>query len=77
MDRIIYALKRRPVRVVEALLALAAALGIGLLPDVEDAVVGLIATLVAVGIIGGEVAQTQTTPTVDPSLDDGHGSEAS
>lgn len=76
MERIVYAVKRRPVRVVEALLGLCAAVGLALAPEVEEHVLGLVAALVAVGVIGGEVAQTQTTPTVDPRVDDGHADEA-
>lgn len=65
--------RRRPVRVAEAVLALAAALGVALAPELEEHVLGLVGTLVAVGVLGGEVAQTRTTPTADPRLDDGHG----
>lgn len=62
LDRIRTAIVRRPVRVVEALLALAAALGIGLTDSAEAQVVAI--TVALVGLIGGEVAQTRTSPYV-------------
>ena len=74
MDRIIYAIKRRPIRVVEAAVGLLAALGVVLLPEVEEAIFAVAVAVVA--IAGGEVAQTRTTPTVDPRLDDGHDDQA-
>lgn len=72
-DRIRHAIERRPVRVVEAVLALAAALGIGLTDTAETQVVAIVTALV--GLIGGEIAQTKTTSTKHPALDDGHGDQ--
>ena len=76
MDRIMYAIKRRPFRLVEALIGVLGAVGVVLLPETEDAVYAVIGALVAAGIIGGEVAQARTTPwepgtvTVRPSSTD-------
>ena len=72
LDRVWHKLKRRPVRVMEAVLALAGTVGIVLLPEAEDAVYQVIGALVAAGILGGEVAQTKVTPVKDAKLDDGH-----
>ena len=63
LDRLWSKTKRRPVRVVEAAIGLAAALGLTLAPDVEQAVIVLVVALV--GIVGGEVAQTKTRPLDD------------
>ena len=68
------AFRRRPVRVAEAVLALAAALGVGLSDTAEAQVIAIVTALV--GLIGAEVAQTKTTPTAEPRLDDGHRREA-
>lgn len=75
MNRVVEAIQRRPVRVVEAIIGLLAALGIVLLPEVETAVYAVIGALVAAGIVGGEIAQTKTTPVTHPQLDDGHGED--
>lgn len=64
-------LRRRPHRVWEAVLIVLAAGGVVLLPETENAVLAVISLLVATGVIGGEVAQTKTTPLVDPRDNDG------
>lgn len=69
LARILTAARRRPVRVVEAALALAAALGVGLTDSAEAQVVAIVVAVV--GLIGGEAAQRHTTPTVDPRADNG------
>lgn len=61
-ERIRDAIRRRPVRVAEAVLALAAVLGIGLTDTAEAQVLAIVVALV--GLIGGEVAQTRTSPYV-------------
>ena len=66
------AVKRRPVRVAEAVVALAGALGLVIQPEATAAIL----TLVALTIGGGEAAQRRTTPVADPRLDDGHRREA-
>lgn len=72
LDRIRHAFQRRPVRVVEALIVLAGTLGLVLDPEATEAIL----TLVGLVLVGGEAAQTKTTPTADPRLDDGHGDVA-
>ena len=65
------AFRRRPVRVVEAVIALAGTLGLALQPEATEAIL----TLVGLVLVGGEYAQTKTTPTAEPRLDDGHRGE--
>ena len=74
METLIAKLKRRPVRIAELILAAAAAVGVTVSDDVAQAVTVLV--VAAVGVLAGEVAQTQTTPIHDPDLDDGHGNMA-
>lgn len=64
IERIRHAITRRPVRVAEAALGLATALGIGLTDAGEAHALALVTALV--GVIGAEVAQRKTTPTADP-----------
>lgn len=68
LDRIRKAVRRRPVRVVEAVLALVAAVGVAVTPEAEAAVRAIIAALGAVGVVGGEVVQRRTTPLAEPRL---------
>lgn len=63
--------RRRPHRVWEAIIVLLAIGGIVLLPETEAAVNSVIALLVATGVLGSEVAQTKTTPLVEPRDNDG------
>lgn len=63
--------RRRPHRVWEAVVVLLGIGGIILLPEAEAAVNSVIALLVATGILGSEIAQTKTTPLVDPRDNDG------
>ena len=72
IDRVVYALQRRPVRLVEGLLIVAGALGWIIEPEAREAIL----TLVALVLAGGEAAQRHTTPTVDPKVPDGHKGEA-
>ena len=76
MQSIIYAIRRRPVRVVEAVVALLGAVGVVLLPETEEAVYAVVGALMAAGIVGGEIVQTRVTPVEYPNLDDSHGGEA-
>lgn len=64
IDRIAHALRRRPVRIVEALIVLAGALGLALDPDAAQSILVLVGLVVG----GGEVAQTKTTPVADPKV---------
>ena len=66
------AVKRRPVRVAEAVIVAFAAAAATWGVDVVDQIETLIAVLAAVGVISGEVAQKLTTPLSDPRLRDGH-----
>lgn len=63
--------RRRPHRVWETLVVLLGLGGVVLLPEAETAVSSVIALLVATGVLGSEVAQTKTTPLVDPRDNDG------
>lgn len=72
IDRIAYAIRRRPVRVVEALIVLAGTLGLVIDPNATQAIL----TLVGLVVVGGEAAQTKTTSVKYPRIDDGHGGEA-
>lgn len=67
MTRILAAIRRRPVRVLEALIGLLASFGVALAPEQSAAIVALAALLVG----ASEVAQTQTTPVADPHGRDG------
>lgn len=60
LERIARAVRRRPVRIVEAVLALTAAVGLTVGPDVEEAARNFIGLLAALGVVGGEVAQFRT-----------------
>ena len=71
IDRLWHKIKRRPVRVAEAVLALLGTVGIVLLPEAEDAVYQVIGALVAAGILGGEASQRSTTALSDPRSSDG------
>lgn len=62
MSNIVEAVKRRPYRLVEALLALAAAFGVALSPDQTAAILAVFALL----FTASEMAQTQTTPLAEP-----------
>ena len=70
-DRVWRALKRRPVRVAEAVTAALALAGWSIDPEQTTALIVAVAA-----ILGGEAAQTRTTPTCDPSLPDGHEGES-
>lgn len=72
LSRIRRAIARRPVRVAEAVIAIAAVLGVTIGPEVLDAVEQIVAVVAAVGIVSGEVAQRWTTALSDPRLRDGH-----
>ena len=72
MNTIIHAIRRRPVRVAEAVIAAAAVAGVTVGPEVLDSVEQIVAVLAAVGIVSGEVAQKWTTALSDPRLRDGH-----
>jgi|GEM_PF-6601719 len=67
VTRIARSVRRRPVRVLEAVIALAATAGYALTPEVT----GHILALAALVLVGGEVAQTKVTPTADPHDDEG------
>lgn len=62
-DRLLYALRRRPVRVAEALVAVAVAAGL-VSEAVETDIVAAVGALLAV--LAGEVAQRKATPLADP-----------
>lgn len=64
IDRIVSAVRRRPVRVLEALVALAGAFGLVIDPEATQAIVTLLVLVVG----GGEVAQRRTQP-FDPKAD--------
>lgn len=68
LERIKRRIARRPFRVVEALVVLAAALGIAIEPDTAAA----LGTLTALVIGGGETAQRSTTPLSEPVIPDDH-----
>ena len=72
MNTIVHAIRRRPVRVAEAVIAVAAVAGVTVGPEVLDSVEQIVAALAAVGIVSGEVAQKWTTALSDPRLRDGH-----
>lgn len=57
-DKLVRALKQRPVRIVEALVVIAGAFGVVVSPETEQTVITTILT--AVTVIGGEAAQTKT-----------------
>lgn len=67
MSRLLAAIRRRPVRVVESLLVLLGAFGVVLAPDQSAAILALLALLVG----ASEAAQTATTPLADPHDSDG------
>lgn len=67
VDRVKDALLRRPVRVAEAVLALAAALGYAVNPELQAEIAALVGAVVAVF----EVAQIKTTSLADPRDDEG------
>lgn len=60
MNRILDRIKRRPMRVVEAVLALAAALGVTVAPELADQAKLIIGVLAGLGVVGGEAAQLAT-----------------
>lgn len=60
-DALIYRIKRRPVRVVEALVSIAALVGLVIDPEAVPHIVVLLTLVVG----GGEIAQTKTRPMVD------------
>jgi hypothetical protein len=64
------ALLRRPVRIVEAVVALLVAVGL-LAGDPDELTTAIMLLVAALGVGGGEVAQTQTTALVDPRDNDG------
>lgn len=70
-DRILYAVQRRPVRVLEALVLLAAAVGVTVDPGLLDRAGDIVGIGVGLGILGPEVAQRWTTSWLHPSLEDG------
>jgi len=72
MSKLINAIRRRPVRVAEAVIALAAVAGVTIGPEVLDSLEQIVAALAAVGIVSGEIAQRWTTALSDPRLRDGH-----
>ena len=72
MSKLINAIRRRPVRVAEAVIALAAVAGVTIGPEVLDSFEQIVAALAAVGIVSGEIAQRWTTALSDPRLRDGH-----
>jgi len=77
MESIISAVRRRPVRVVESVVALVALVGtisiVVVGPEAENIVYAVIGLLTATGVIGGEVAQTQTRPVTEAaSIPDRH-----
>lgn len=53
------AIRKRPFRVVEALIVLGAALGLVIEPEAQDAILTLAAVLIP-ALVGGEVAQKKT-----------------
>lgn len=63
MDKLARALRRRPVRIVEAVLVLVSAAGVAVSPEVRESAATLAATLLpaVAGLIGGEAAQTRTS----------------
>lgn len=68
LARIAAAVRHRPVRVAEAALALAAAVGIGLTDTAEAQIIAIVTALV--GLVGAEAAQTRTIPVArDPNVD--------
>ena len=73
IDRVIRAIRRRPVRVAEAVVALAALAGYVVAPEVQEGITVLVVAFLAV--IGGEAAQRKTTPIAAPSLPDCHADE--
>lgn len=60
-DALLYRVRRRPVRVVEAVVAIMGLIGM----VIDPSVVPHVALLLTVFIGGGEVAQTKTRPMVD------------
>lgn len=75
-DRLLYAVQRRPVRILEALVLLAAAIGVTVDPGLLDRAGDLIAALTGLGVLGGEVAQRYTTSWLHPALDEGEDVDA-
>lgn len=59
-QRILRAVRRRPVRVLEAVLALLAAVGVTVGPELVSSSEAIVGVLAAVGIVGGEAAQRKT-----------------
>lgn len=73
VTRIRYAVEHRPVRVVEAVVVLAAAVGITVTDDwfsTAEAIIGLLAVL---GFVGGEMAQRWTTALKHPNTQEDEG----
>lgn len=70
LNRLVRAVRRRPVRCVEAVLVVAAALGVTLAPELRESVTTLAGVLapVVLGVAGGEAAQTRTRPTADDDV---------
>lgn len=62
LQRLARAVRRRPVRVAEALLVIAAAVGVTVAPELRESITTLAAVLgpAAVGVAAGEAAQTKT-----------------
>lgn len=60
LQRVVRKIRRRPVRVLEAVLALAAALGVTVGPELVGSAEAVVGVLAAVGIVGAEAAQLRT-----------------
>lgn len=65
LERIARAVRQRPIRALEAVLALVAVAGLTVGPDVEEAARNLVGLLAAVGVVGGEVVQKWYTNSRD------------
>lgn len=74
LDRVQFWLRRRPVRVAEALAVVAVIVAYIVAPEAVASVVTLLVAIVGV-VAGGEVAQTHTTSKHYPILPDGHEDE--
>ena len=72
-SRVVRAIRKRPVRVAEAVVAVAALAGYVIAPEVQEGITVLVVAVLAV--VGGEAAQTQTTPIAEPALPDCHEDE--
>jgi hypothetical protein len=70
-DRALYAIQRRPVRVLEAIVVLAAAVGVTVDPSLLDRAGDIITAGIVLGVFGGEVAQRYTTSWLHPALEEG------